>query len=126
MSLFELLYLTLIITCGWISGHSLGQRLGIKGWLLGVPAGVIVPMFLTQAVLKAFYKRRPNRPGCRRGKCTSADYSTGKFTQQGVLFRCRCGDTYVRKGNRFGELSPDGSIRPYMIRATFSDWKPDE
>jgi len=88
-------------------------------------AGVIVSMLLTQVAKKAYYRRHPNRPGCRRGKCTSADYSTEKFTQQGVVFRCRCGDTHMRKGNRLGELSPDGSIRPYMIRAPFGDWKPD-
>jgi hypothetical protein len=125
MTLIELFFLTLIITCGWFSGHYVSQRWGIKGWFMGVPVGVIVPILLTQAALKVYYRTRPNRPGCRRWKCTAAGYSTAQFTPEGAVFRCCCGDTCVRKGNRFVELLPDGSIRPYMIRAPFGDWRPD-
>jgi hypothetical protein len=128
VSLIELLSVTLIITCGFLLGHSLGQRWGMTGWLVGIPMGIalgFLPLLGLVAAGKVYHRYRPLRPICRQGKCGAEAYSVIKITPQGWSFRCRCGDMYLSKGYRFGELLPDGSVRPYMVRAPFRDWKPD-
>jgi hypothetical protein len=128
MSLIELLWLTLLILCAFLAGNSLAHRWGNLGWLVGAPIGMALWLLMTLALLRAgkiYHRYRPLRPLCRREKCLSPDYSVIKFTQWGVLFRCRCGDTYLKTGSRFAELMPDGSIRRYMVRSSFGNWRCD-
>jgi len=128
MSLIELLWLTFLILSAFFVGNFLAHRLGTAGWWIGVPAGVFLWVSITVGLLKMsrLYDRLfPIRPVCRQKKCVAKDYSLLEITKQGVLFRCRCGDTYLKKGNRFGELLGDGSVRRYMIRSPFRDWRPD-
>ena len=125
MSLFELLWLTFLILCAVLVGHSLAHRLGTLGWWLGVPAGLALWIAITQIVIKTAYRFRPNAPVCRNEKCFAKDYSVLKFTPDGVMFRCRCGNTYLKSKNRFVEVLPDGSVHPYMRRSTWRNWRPD-
>ena len=128
MSLIELFGLTLFIFCGYFVGHALGQQWGIAGWLIGVLAGSALGLLLMQAFVvtaKLYHRYRPLRLVCRQGKCGPTDYSLVKITPRGWLVRCRCGDTYLSKSHHFRELLRDASVRPYMARAPFRDWKPD-
>ena len=38
---------------------------------------------------------------------------------------CQCGARYKKKGRRFFEVLPDGSLQPYMIWRAFKGWLPD-
>jgi hypothetical protein len=78
VSLIELFWLTLLIFGGHFAGHALGQRWGILGWFIGVPAGLAFGLLLMQAFVvagKLYHRYRPLRPVCRQGKCGPTNYS---------------------------------------------------
>jgi hypothetical protein len=98
------------------------------GGLVGVVFGFLLLYAL--GLLADFYCRfRPLRPTCRQGKCHSEDYEVKVVAKEGSWEsenRCKCGDTYVRRENRFMLLRPDGSTEPYMLRKPFHNWEPDK
>ncbi len=46
---------------------------------------------------------------------------------QGELYQCRCGTSYVRdrSGRRFLESGPEGISRPFMRHSRWGRWRPD-
>jgi hypothetical protein len=40
-------------------------------------------------------------------------------------YKCACGDQYIRKRNRFIEVLPDGTKRPYKKLVGFRKWADD-
>lgn len=128
MSLIELLWLTLLILCAFFVGNSLAHRWGTWGYVIGIPTGVVLWLLTNLALFRArniYHRYRPLRPVCRRVRCLSTDYSVIKITREGVLFRCLCGDRYLRSGRRFAESMPDGTLRSYMVRSPFQGWRGD-
>jgi hypothetical protein len=71
-------------------------------------------------------------PFCRRGKCHSIEdyrwYIDAIFGRVGrgvYLYKCKCGDEYIREGKRFMEILPDGTKRPYKKLVSFRKWADD-
>lgn len=132
MTLIELFW---FVVFAFVGGHAAIWAYHRFGWLGGV-AGFLVGFFGAWAVLygvfwvlgylqQIIYSGRPPNPPCRNGKCRSVDYkfeSPGKG-QSG--YRCRCGLLYRKRGQRFMEALPDGSLRPYMIWKAFRGWFPE-
>ena len=49
----------------------------------------------------------------------------GYETKGNYLYRCACGDMYVREGTRFMELLTDDTRRPYKRLVGFRKWADD-
>ncbi len=131
ITLFQVLWLFFVFTCAFFAGRNLAHNWGKLGWLVGALIGIGIGYLLLYALglLDHFYHRlRPLRPSCRQGRCSSADYEISvskKEARWESEYRCKCGDTYIRRENRFMILSPDGSTQPYMLRKPFHNWEPD-
>jgi hypothetical protein len=129
---FDVLWLTFISTCAFFGGRKLAVYWGKVGWVVGGLVGIVCGFLFLYALwlLADFYHRfRPLRPMCQHEKCRSQDYEIKIVAKEGSWEsenRCKCADTYVRRGNRFMLLRPDGSTQPYMLRKPFRDWEPDK
>jgi hypothetical protein len=132
ITVFHVLWLTFITVCAFIAGRKLAFYWGKAGWAVGGLVGIACGFLLVYALwlLADFYHRfRPLRPTCRHGKCHSEDYKIKVVAKEGSWEsenQCKCGDTYVRRENRFMLLQPDGSTQPHMLRKPFHDWEPDK
>lgn len=132
ITLFHVLWLIFVAMCSRFAGRKLVVYWGNAGWVVGVLVGIACGFLLIYVLwlLSSFYYRfRPLRPTCRQGKCHPEDYEIRPVLNDGFLEsenRCKCGDTYVRRGNRFLFRRPDGSMQPYMVRKPFQDWEPDK
>ena len=63
---------------------------------------------------------------CKNQCCDADDYELIDVCGNRAVFRCKCGDKYLREGNRFFELLDDGTRRPYMRRSNvLSPWRRD-
>ena len=132
ITLFHVLWLTFIFICASFAGRQLTVYWGKPGWvaggLIGIACGFLL-LYSLWLLADLYYRFRPLRPGCRHGKCQSKDYEIRVVANEGSWeseSRCRCGDTYVRRGNRFMLLLPDGSAQPYMLRKPFHNWETDK
>jgi hypothetical protein len=88
--------------------NSLAHRWDTRGYVTRISTGVVLWLLKNLALFRArniYHRYRPLRPVCRRIRCLSTDYSVIKITREGVLFRCLCGDTYLRGGRQFAELN---------------------
>jgi len=132
ITVFHVLWLTFIAICAFFAGRNLAVYWGKAGWVVGGLVGIVCGFLLLYALrlLVGFYHRfRPLRPTCRHGKCHSEDYAIKVVAKEGSWEsenRCKCGDTFVRRGNRFMLLRSDGSTQPYMLRKPFHNWESDE
>ena len=109
-----------------------GPPYAVLGVVLGLPVGVLLGLGL---VCLPFYiidriDKSRKRPKCRKGCCKSRDYTCVEYsmTGGGLVFQCRCGDKYLRTGDRFMEMGDDGIPIPYM-RAngdSLIEWEPDD
>ena len=129
MNLFELLFF-LLMSAGLLGlGYFLSAKWRIIGWLIGaVPVGLVLGAVLLGTIKSTLTALRHNvgsRPVCRQGKCQSRNYVLIDSTSERTMFRCRCGDKYVQQGNRFLQIFPDGSWRPYMVHDASKAWTPD-
>lgn len=119
MSLDKVFVTTVWFASGAALGELLKTRYGAAGFILGFIGGTIVAFLITWTVLASRYLLFFPFPLCRRGNCRSfRDYNWPKGTiygwqRNGFRYRCRCGDQYFRDKNRFMEILPDGTMRPY-------------
>jgi hypothetical protein len=102
-------------------GHVLGFLAGFSGaflltWLVVLTRNLLLMPF----------------PECRRGKChTYRDYVWRRGTlygwEKGGLFRyrCKCGDEYVRDGNKFLQVLSDGTTHSYKKYERGKKWVDD-
>jgi hypothetical protein len=131
ITLFHVLWLTFIAICGFFAGRKLAFYWGKAGWAAGALLAIGCGFLLLYGLLllaNFYYRFRPLRPICRHGNCHSDDYEIKVAAKEGSWEsenQCKCGDTYVRRGNRFMLLRPDGSMQPYMSRKPFHNWEPD-
>jgi hypothetical protein len=120
-----------MVFCALLAGRKLAVYWGKAGWGAGGVIGILRGVFLFYAVVLVdylYHRFRPLRPTCRQGKCRSNDYGI-KIVVKGASSesenRCKCGDIYVRRENRFMLVQPDGSTKPYLARKPFHNWEPD-
>jgi hypothetical protein len=127
MSLIEML--TFMVLSGLLlaMSHLLAGKWGTVGWLVGgVPAGLFwswVMFSIARGVVTEFRHILRPRPVCRQSKCGSRDYILVHSTPSKATFRCRCGDLYLRDGDRFRQILPDHSLLPYMVHDSAGNWK---
>jgi hypothetical protein len=128
----------LLIVIFWSDGgaflwSTLRKPLGQPGvWAFGI-LGFVVGLIITRAVLVGRLRLFFPLPLCRQGKCYrfGQDYVWrlgtlfGYETKGIYLYRCRCGDTYIREGKRFMALLPDDTTRPYKKLVGFRKWEDD-
>ena len=124
--------------CGKTLAKFLGEKWGGLGYLIGFLFGIIVASIVTQVVIYFYVKLFMTFPTCRKGRCSClGDYrsgSKGRFSGWDggglYLYRCRCGDMYIRDGNRFTEWHPYGGPRgtriPFKKLSTTGEWVNDE
>jgi hypothetical protein len=131
ITLFHVLWLSFIFTCAFFAGRTLAVYWGKWGWVAGGLIGITCVFLLLYALwllAELYYRFRPLRPTCRRGKCQADEYEIKVVVKEGSWEsenRCKCGDTYVRRGKRSMLLGPDGSTQPYMLRRPYHNWEPD-
>ena len=120
------------VACAAFLGSAIAQPWGIGGRWVGSIAGFVIASILTWAIwlgrIHLFYPF----PSCRREKCHSIFDYEWKITEilgrvgRGVYrYKCKCGDEYIREGNKFMELLPDGKMRLYKKVVGFHKWADD-
>src|SRR5438876_11680787 len=128
----RLLILSLWIFCGAILGLTLLNPWGRLGLFVGCIVGFVGAMFATWAITMAYFWLFP-LPVCRQGKCSRLGrdfvWRQGKilgYEGKGkYLYKCRCGDHYVRQGNKFMYLAADSTTRPYQQLVAIRKWADD-
>jgi hypothetical protein len=118
------LYILLIVSCVQWGLHRHGWRGAVLGLLfvfIILPLGAIALGLLLSAV----YSGMPSYPACRTGKCHSSNYRLRRLENGRPALFCACGAPYRKRGRRFYEVQPDGSLRPYMVWRAFRGWFPD-
>ena len=131
MTLVEMLVFIVLSLALLAMGRFLSRIWGTAGWLVGVlPVGIFW-MFVCYGIVRStFLMVRYSfsaRPICRQGKCKTKDYVLVSASPEEALFRCRCGDRYLSKANRFSQILQDNSLKHYMVQDSSSPvWKADE
>jgi hypothetical protein len=99
----------------FVLGRDYGRLGFIGGAALGALAGVTLVWLISR--LLRMVSPLPRLPVCKRGLCQKEDY-VFEVRQNRSVYVCKCGDLYWLDDQhcRFQELSPDGALRPYMIR----------
>ena len=120
MTLPRLILTAVWIASGIILSSLVGKAWGAIGYVLGFLAGIAIAFLLTWITILTRNVLLVPFPICRRGKCqTFRDYVWKRGTIYGrekggiYRYRCRCGDEYIRDGNRFIEVLSDGTMRRY-------------
>ena len=118
------LYLLLIASCVRWAVHRYGWRGGIGRFILVFVVLPLVP-FALGLLASAIYWGMPSYPACRTGKFRSSNYQRWTLDKGGHALFCACGASYRKRGRRFYEVEPYGSLRPYMVWRAFRGWFPD-
>lgn len=118
------LYLLLIASCVRWAVHRYGWRGGIGRFIFVFVLLPLVP-FALGLLVSAVYSGMPSYPACRTGKCRSSNYQRRTLDKGGHALFCACGAPYRKRGRRFYEVQPDGSLHPYMVWRSFRGWFPD-
>lgn len=91
-------------------------------------AGVSLGIFITWAIVYGRARTLPF-PACRCGKCHKFDdYAWLEGTFYGCqsigvyMYKCQCGDYYLRSGKRFMELNEDGKTAPHKTFMGNGKW----
>jgi hypothetical protein len=126
MTIFELLIFAFLSAVLLAFGQFLSRKWGTAGWLVGIVPVVLGWIWVLFGAIRGeiadFKQRFASRPVCCQGKCGSRDYVLVSSIAEKAVFRCRCGDLYLRKANLFVRILPDNSETPYMTRDSSSNW----
>jgi hypothetical protein len=147
LNVFEFIALLMIsggLGYGLMRGLETGWWGALVGAVLGAGAAWLAWVVLMLCILVPFWLfltfYRPFYPRCRNGTCRDKDYKilTTELAQaaqlraegqakQGMLVQCRCGTLYVEATfeKRFFEVTPEGTLRPYLRYRPFGRWQPD-
>jgi hypothetical protein len=86
------------------------------GLLLGGVVYYVIAICLG-FLLEVFF---PVWPKCKCGKRVKTQFSNGVYR----IVNCKCGITYINKGNLFAEISRDGQQISYMAQDENRRWIP--
>ena len=119
--------------CGAVLWLAAREPWGKPGYYVSALFGSIVGLIITRAILVGRLRLFFPLPLCRQGKCRrlGRDYVWrlgtlfGYETRGIYLYKCRCGDTYIREGKRFMELVADDTLRSYKKLIGFRKWADD-
>jgi hypothetical protein len=132
MTLPRLIVTAIWIASGVVLGSMLGRTWGTLGNVLGFLAGILIAFLLTWLIVLSRNLLLMPFPECRRGKCrTYRGYVWKRGTlygrEKGGIFRyrCKCGDEYIRDGNRFLQVLSDGTTRSYKKYEGGKKWVDD-
>jgi tetratricopeptide (TPR) repeat protein len=126
------------LACGALLALFLGERYGPIGYIAGFPIGLFGASAITQIIIYYYVKLFMKFPTCQRGNCTRfEDYRSGNkgrfFGWDGgglYLYKCKCGDLYLRDGEKFMEWLPYGGRKgtrvPYKKLNRSGEWEEDE
>jgi len=119
--------------CGGLLWLAFRTPWGNPGYYVFALVGFIAGLIITRAFLVGRLRLFFPFPLCQQGKCYrfGQDYIWrvgtlfGYETKGIYLYRCRCGDMYIRAGKRFMALLPDDTARPYKKLVGFRKWEDD-
>lgn len=117
-------YILLIASCVRWAVHRYGWRGGVARFVLVFVVLPLVPIAMG-LLASAIYWGMPSYPACRTGKCRQSNYQRRHMDNGRYALFCGCGAPYRKRGRRFYEVQPDGSLGPYMIWRAFRGWFPD-
>lgn len=89
---------------------------------------LILAAVVSMVVLLRRYAGNACFPKCKNGICGPRDYEGVPVRpgDAGIPFKCKCGQRYLLKRNRFMLLGDDGQATPYKIKRQFySRWTDD-
>ena len=127
----------LLVTASWICCGALGALLlkgpwGTIGAVVGFILGISGAFLLTWGFLLGRTLLLFPFPPCRQGRCARyKDFTWKRGTIYGrqsdgtYLYRCKCGDQYLREGRRFVAILSDGTRQPYKKLVAFRTWIDD-
>ena len=117
------------MSCGVVTAESQYHVHGIVGGALGFVVGLGVAVYASWAPLLIIMLLFFPMPPCRSGRSrTIFGYQWNPmnifgYTGKGVfLYRCRCGDTYIRIGRRVVNIEIEGKVSPYKELKGFYTW----
>ena len=123
MGLFELGFFA-TICAGFLTGAFIGKHNGHLWLGLGITLAILAAAAAIFLALAAWWDRtHPQHPACKQ--CQANDYRWEKELGPAFIMRCPCGAQYVAHADRFLELLPDDTLRPYMRRLPDQRWEPD-
>jgi hypothetical protein len=117
------LYIVLVATCVRWGLHRYGWRGALGGLIFGF---ILLPLgaYALGILASLIYFGIPY-PACRTGNCRSSNYQSRRLDNGRYALFCGCGTPYRKRGRRFYEVQPDGSLRPYMVWRAFRGWFPE-
>jgi len=127
MNAVELLIFVVFCLLFGALGAFLSARWGPLGWLAATPGVVGAGLLIFGMGVSLFLELRHSfhsRPVCSSGKCPSRAYVLVEANEDEALFRCRCGDLYLSRGDSFLRVKKGGSEEPYMFRNPSGNWEP--
>lgn len=129
----RLLLMTFWGLCGALFWSGLKRPCGKPGQWVFEFLGFFAGLFITWVVLKCRILLLFPFPLCQQGKCSrmGQDYvwrlgTLFGYEQNGMyLYKCRCGDMYLREGKRFMRLLEDDTLSAYKRLVGFRKWADD-
>lgn len=115
--------------CAWF-----GLRWGGVGCAVGAVMGLVAPAAIARG-LSALRRRathnRPHLPTCRTHRCSASDYRILGDGEDGLTYRCACGDRYVLVSDRgasrrrFFWVDENDARVSYLSHRRFGPWESD-
>lgn len=125
MSLLNLVFLIIALAVLYPIAKALDRVSKASSPLI---AALIFAVLVVSLVMLRRYAGKALFPKCKNGTCGPRDYEGVPVRpgDAGLTFKCKCGQRYLRKRNRFLILGEDGQAIPYKIKRHFySLWTDD-
>lgn len=127
-----------VLVLAFLSGLSKGlEEERVIGEIVrhvGLTALVVILIYSCYlAVMYVWGLWQPTFPKCKKQKCSQyVGYEALESVDNGYIFRCRCGDSYLvttgtglESTTRIMHLESSGEYQPYMKRTRFGRWVMD-
>jgi hypothetical protein len=126
----ELIVIGVAFCIGLVCGFESVERWGAWTFPLGFVGGVVATLLVLLGVAVAdtylWSGSPPHPPTCRSGKCKWEEFEIRTLGDDDAGHFCRCGDRYDKRGRRWVEILPDGTIGPFMIWRPLRGWTLEE